>query len=443
MPQNFIVCDREQELLLPPSLRDWLPADHLVWFLLDAVEQINLDEIYGSYRADGWGRAAFDPGMMVTLLLYSYAIGERSSRAIERRCCEDVAFRVITANQIPDHVTIARFRVRHEQALAGLFDEVLKLCAHAGLASVGLLALDGTKVKANASLSATRTFGAICQEMLSEAAAADAADDEQLGTGRRADQLPNDLADRSSRRARLQRCQAELYAAHSERQQAHAEALTERERWEARAGRKLGGRKPQAPAESELEKSKLNLTDPDSRPMRDKVTPIQGYNAQVIANTQQVIIAAAVTQQANDSQQLEPMVKRAQGALHRAGVTEAVGTVVADGGYFSRQAVEQVQKGGVSLLVPPFSERQAHRRQTATPKSETARRMHAVLQQPEAKANYRRRQQMVEPIFAQTKSLRRSDRFLRRGLTACESEWQLIATTHNLLKLWRARRGGG
>ena len=119
MPQNFIVCDREQELLLPPSLRDWLPADHLVWFLLDAVEQINLAEIYGSYRADGWGRAAFDPGMMVTLLLYSYAIGERSSRAIERRCCEDVAFRVITANQIPDHVTIARFRVRHEQALAG------------------------------------------------------------------------------------------------------------------------------------------------------------------------------------------------------------------------------------------------------------------------------------------------------------------------------------
>lgn len=157
MPQNFLVCDREQGLLLPPSLRDWLEEDHLAWCVLDAVEQIDLSAIYAAYRADGWGRAAFEP-QMVALLLYAYAVGERSSQAIERRCREDVAFRVIAANHAPDHATIARFRARHEQALAGLFTDVLELCAKAGLVSVGLVALDGTKIGANASLTATKTY---------------------------------------------------------------------------------------------------------------------------------------------------------------------------------------------------------------------------------------------------------------------------------------------
>ncbi len=151
MAQNFIACDREQDLLLPPSLRDWLPDDHLAWFILDAVAAMDLRAFYASYRADGWGRAAHDPAMMLALVLYAYAIGERSSRRIERRLIEDVAFRVIAANQTPDHATIARFRVRHEQALSDLFGEVLALCAKGGLVSVGLIAVDGTKVHANAS----------------------------------------------------------------------------------------------------------------------------------------------------------------------------------------------------------------------------------------------------------------------------------------------------
>src|ERR671917_618095 len=150
MPQNFLACDREQELLLPPSLRGWLPEGHLAWFVIDAVAQLNLSAFYVAYRSDGHGRAAHDPAMMVALLLYGYALGERSSRRLERRCVEDVATRVICANQAPDHTTIARFRQRHETALAGLFGEVLALCAQAGLVRVGVIAVDGTKVAANA-----------------------------------------------------------------------------------------------------------------------------------------------------------------------------------------------------------------------------------------------------------------------------------------------------
>src|SRR3954449_6213781 len=189
MPANFIACDRDQELLLPPSLREWLPEGHLAWFVIDAVAQMDLDAFYAAYRADGHGRAAHDPAMMVALLLYVYAIGERSSRRVERRCLEDVATRVICANQTPDHTTIARFRQRHEAALAGLFGEVLALCAEAGLVEVGIVAVDGTKVHANASQHATRDYEQIAAEMLEEADAVDRAEDEQFGD-RRGDELP-------------------------------------------------------------------------------------------------------------------------------------------------------------------------------------------------------------------------------------------------------------
>src|SRR3954467_7316849 len=168
MAQNFLGCDREQELLLPPSLREWLPEGHLAWFVIDAVVQLDLSAFYGGYRANGHGRAAHDPAMMVALLLYCYAIGERSSRRIERRCVEDVAVRVICANQAPDHTTIARFRQRHERALAALFGEVLALCAEAGLVRVGLIAVDGTKLRANAASRATRDYAQIAREILTE-----------------------------------------------------------------------------------------------------------------------------------------------------------------------------------------------------------------------------------------------------------------------------------
>src|SRR6202011_6052165 len=169
MPQNFIECDREQAYLMPPSLRDWVAEDHLVWTILGAVEEMDLSAFYGAYRSDGHGRPAYEPAMMVALLLYAYARGNRSARGIERACVEDVAYRVIAANKAPDHSTIAEFRVRHEQALAELFGEVLSLCKTAGLVKVGVVAIDGTKVSANASMDANRTYHQIAKEIIEEA----------------------------------------------------------------------------------------------------------------------------------------------------------------------------------------------------------------------------------------------------------------------------------
>ena len=193
MGQNFLACGREQAFLLPPDVRDWLPEGHFAWFVLDAVARMDLSAFYAAYRRDGHGRAAFDPAMMVALLLYAYARGIRSSRAIERACEEDVAFRVIAAHQVPDHTTIARFRQRHQDALAELFGEILALCAQAGLVQVGVIAVDGTKVHANASERATRDFERIAREILAEAERVDGDEDERLGD-RRGDELPEQLA---------------------------------------------------------------------------------------------------------------------------------------------------------------------------------------------------------------------------------------------------------
>src|SRR5918996_1638634 len=209
MAQNFIACDREQELLLPPSLREWLPEDHLAWFVLDAVAELDLTAFYSSYREDGWGAAAHNPAMMVALLVYAYAVGERSSRAIEQRCREDVAFRVITANPIPDHATIARFRVRHKTALADLFGQVLGLCADAGLVSVGVIALDGSKIAAAASDRAIRSYDQIAAEIVEEAGRLDAAEDDIHGPCR-GDELPDHVARPEGRRAWLREAKQRL-----------------------------------------------------------------------------------------------------------------------------------------------------------------------------------------------------------------------------------------
>lgn len=174
MPQNFIGGDRGQVLLMPPSLQDWLPQSHLAWFVLAAVEEMDLAAFYAAYRGDGVGRPAHDPGVMVALLLYAYSRGQRSSRRIEQACVEDVACRVICVNEAPDHTTIARFRQRHQDAIAGLFSDVLRLCADAGLAGVGLVAVDGTKVHADASHHASRDYEQIAKEILAEADAIDA-----------------------------------------------------------------------------------------------------------------------------------------------------------------------------------------------------------------------------------------------------------------------------
>jgi len=439
--QNFLRCDREQELLLPPSLREWLPQDHLAWFVLDAVGEIDLSAFYGAYRQDGWGRAAFEPQVMVALLLYAYAIGERSSRGIERRCREDIAFRVITANQMPDHATIARFRARHEQALAETFVQVLALCAKAGLVSVGVVALDGSLLAGNASPQATRTYSSIRDEverMLAEAARADADEDQRFGDAR-GDELPGELADPRSRRERLRRCKEQLEREQAGEQAGYEANLAWRAAWEDEHGRLLAGRKPIPPDPAALAARKINATDPDTRLMkRAGGRSVQGYNAQVVASPEQVIIAAQLTQSHNDSDQLEPMVAAASHTLLAAGIEEPIGIVLADGGYWNSPAITNVREQGIDVLVPTENRRRDAPRKLSPRRGKEAERIEAVLSKPEGQALYRRRQQIVEPVFAQTKFIRRTDRFQRRGLAACQAEWQLIAATHNLLKLWRA-----
>jgi len=243
MSQNFLPCERDQQLLMPTDLREWLPEDHLAWFILDAVEELDLEPFFSAYRADGWGRAAHDPKMMVALILYAYASGERSARRIERRCAKDVAYRVITANQVPDHATIARFRARHAEALAGLFNEVLGLCARAGLVSVGTIALDGTRVVANAADSANRSYEAVAREILEQAAEVDAAEDDQFGEAR-GDELPPELADPRSRRERLREDKRRMDEEHAAKQAEMAAWERAAAEHTARTGLKRKGRQP-------------------------------------------------------------------------------------------------------------------------------------------------------------------------------------------------------
>jgi len=441
MTQNFLSCDREQELLLPPSLREWLPEGHLAWFVLETIEEIDLAAIYRAYRADGQGRPAHEPAMMTALWLYAYAVGERSTRAIERRCVEDVAFRVVAANRAPDHTTISRFRVRHEQALAGLFSDVLVLCAKAGLVSVETVAVDGTKLQANASLDANRSYESIradVERYLREAAEIDAAEDELYGD-RRGDELPAELADPATRRQALRRAKAELEAEHAARQAAH-DAVTRRHREHVeRTGKRLRGRPPAAPPQPEaLFASRRNLTDLDSRIVRDKGARIQGYNAQAVVAEGQIIIAADITKRAVDGGLLEPMISAAQAALSAAGLPDQFDVVLADSAYWNNDQIGRLHDQGITALIPPAARHRRTPRQRAGNQGPHADRINNVLATDAGDKLYRRRQHIIEPVFGHIKYLRTIDRLARRGLQACQAEWQLICATHNLLKLYRA-----
>ena len=451
MAQNFIACDRDQQYLMPPSLAEWLPEGHLAWFVLDAVAQMDLGAFYARYRDDGWGRAAYDPAMMVALVLYSYCLGERSARRIERRLHEDVAYRVIAANQAPDHATIARFRQEHEDALAGLFSECLRLCVAAGLGKVGVVAIDGTKMAVAAALAANRTNDAIEAEVrriMAEAKATDEAEDALYGEGVRGDELPPELADRTSRLARLKEAKRRLDEEDAARERAHAERLEERARIERARGKKLRGRKPTRPAPDPL--AKANTTDPESRILKTRQGYLQGYNAQAAVSTDQIILAAELTQQENDVGQLHPMIAATEKALHDAGASQAIGAVVADAGYMSDQNLADADAAGPELLIAAttaHTQRIAQKEKGAPrgriPKAATPRqRMARKLLTKRGQGLYRMRAQTVEPVFGQIKDPRGIRRFMRRGLGACQSEWRLISATHNLLKLFRHGHAG-
>lgn len=344
MAFNFRSADRDQQFLMPPSLSDWLPDEHLAFFVLDAVGELDLADFYARYRPDGRGGAAYEPAMMVALLIYAYCVGDRSSRRIERRLVEDVAYRVIAANETPDHATIARFRAGHEAALAGLFNQVLALCAAAGLVRVGLVAIDGTKIAADASrdqtMSEDRLAKAIAAEVariMAEAAAIDAAEDELYGEAR-GDELPPELADRSRRIARLREAKAALDAAAAERDES-AEAEATKRAADAAAGRKRRGRPPTKPAPDQKPLF-INATDPDSRLMPSRKGFLQGYNAQAVATAEQIIVAAEVITQTNDLGAFVPTMAAARANLDDAGVGEDIGVALADAGYYSADNAE-------------------------------------------------------------------------------------------------------
>lgn len=460
MAHNFIPCDREQTLLMPPDVREWLPDGHLAWFVIEAVERLDLEPFFADYREDGWGRPAHDPEMMVALLLYAYATGTPSSRAIERRCQEDVAFRLVCANNAPDHATIARFRQRHEEALAGLFTDVLGLCAKAGLVRSGTLALDSTKLHANASGQANMTYEQIARAILKEAAEVDAREDELYGS-RRGDELPEHLRDSRARREWLRNATQELKAERGARPPAtsRAERLHEgkrrlaeehalerkalagyeagrarRERELAAEGRKMSGRpRTKALTVPEVPAGRVNVTDPDSRPVRTPRGFIQGYNAQAAATEDQIIVLADVTIGSPDQGLLAPLAAEIRAELGGAGAPPPK-TLLADAGYWNARQITDLRSGTFDVLVPPDGEA---RRGPPPKRGPLAAVMRARLETEEGAALYRKRQQIIEPIFGQTKANRRLDRLLRRGLAACRTEWRLITATHNLLKLWR------
>jgi transposase len=457
VPQNFIACDREQELLLPPSLREWLPEDHFAWFVIDVVDGLDLTAFTAAYRSDGWGRAAHDPAMMVALIIYAYAIGERSSRRVERRCREDVAFRVITANRAPDHATIARFRVRHERALNELFGQVLGLCADAGLLRVGVLAVDGTKVSANASERATRDYEQIAREILEQAAEIDACEDEQFGEAR-SDELPPELSTREGRQRWLRDAQRRLDQRRAQqarpiprsrtkrlleaRRRLHEELDAERranadyEAYRARGvmkdGRRFGGPpKPYQPPEQP--QGKINLTDLDSRNVKTLRGWVQGYNAQAVCTEDQIVIAAEITPSSADFGQLEPMVDAATRELAAARVNDTPQVILADAGYWHTRQIERLNARGLAVLVPPDAKKRKGERPGWQGGLYTL--MRSLLATETGGELYARRNVMIEPVFGHTKFNRGIDRFQRRGRAAVRSEWRLITATHNLLKL--------
>ena len=449
MSYNFLPCDRNQAYLLPPSLVDWLPEDHLAWFVLDAVEQIDLAQFYKKYRVDGVGNAAFEPSMMAALLIYSYCTGERSSRRIEKHGQTDIAYKIITANQSPDHTTISRFRKDNQSHLKKLFLEILRLCAEAGLVKLGNVSLDGTKMKANASLSANRTFKHLEQEidtMLSEAADKDAEEDTVFGSDKRGDEMPEDLRDRNSRISRLKACRERLEQEKVKAQKAQQDKIDKRKAKEESTGKKLRGRKPKLAEEAGNKEAKANITDPDSRIMKTRRGFVQGLNGQAVTTEEQIIVAEDVTQEENDKQQLHPMLEQTEGNRQAVGIEEKTGVVLADAGYCSEENFTKRPAGDVELLVAvqkDYKQRKAMAEQ-APPEglipddlSPTELMERKLLTERGLKL-YKIRGRTVEPVFGQIKDVRGFDKFMRRGIDACRSEWSLICATHNLLKLWRS-----
>jgi transposase len=426
-----------------------LPEDHLAYFLSDLVDELNLQPILVTYGGVTRGTAPYHPQLLVKVLLYAYAVGIPASRQIAQKLEADVAFRVLAANQRPDFRTLSDFRKQHLSALAELFVQVLQLCQRAGLVKLGHIALDGTKLKANASKHKAMSYGrmvteaarltAEVQRLLAQAEAVDARDNAAYGPDRRGDELPAELARREQRLQTIRAAKAVL------EQEAQADAALTQVAHEARqAEGPRRGRPPQPPRSGPHPKAQRNFTDPESRimPASDtKGSVVQGYNCQAAVDARaQIIVAADVTDEANDKQQAQPMLTQ---VLAQTG--QVPRTVSMDAGYFSEANVTALTALGCTPLVPP--DRQLHSQVVlATPRGRppaglsVADRMRRTLRTRRGRGLYAQRKAIVEPVFGQIKQGRGYRQFLLRGMRQVRGEWALICTTHNVLKLWTALR---
>ena len=447
--------------MMPPSLHEWLPEDHLARFVADLVPSLELSEFYASYEEkDGRGQAAYHPVMMVRLLIYGYCIGVVSSRQIEKRTYEDVAFRYLSADEHPDHTTINEFRKRHLKALSGLFLQALQLCQAAGLVKMGHVALDGTKKQANASKHKAMSYGrmgeaeaklkAEIEDLLQGAEAADVAEDEKERQGF-SDKLPKELARRESRLKKIQEAKAALEAEareKAEQEKASVEArIAARQKQEEETGKKMGGHPPQVPDPEQAkpeDKAQRNFTDPDSRIMPDgahKGSFVQAYNAQIAVDAEaQIIVAAEVRQEANDKQQLAPMLEQVQ---QNTGVKPVASSE--DAGYWSPEQVADKRVAGIDLHVATGRDKHGIAEETApstdaTTEATALNQMKQKLQTEAGRAIYKMRKAIVEPVFGQIKECRNFRRFSLRGLKNVRAEWKLVCLTHNILKLFRSGR---
>lgn len=443
MGKKFREWAPDQTWLLPPSPRDWLDDGHLVYFLLDVVGEMDLSPFFERYKNSITGQPPFHPRMMVTLLLYSYCSGVFSSRKIQSRCHVDVAFRVIVGEDIPDFRTISDFRKDNLQHMESLFVQTLQVCAQAGLVKLGRVALDGAKVKANASRHKAMSYDRMKEEearlqqeiadLLAKAQAADAGDDEQFGD-RHGDELPDELARRHSRLEKIREAREALEAAAKQKAEDHV-AKMEAE------GRNHRTDPEQAVPE---EKAQRNFTDPESKIMK---TSNKGFdqcgNAQAIATETQVILAADVTDQANDVRQVEPMLDQMQSNIEGAKLDGEAQEFLADAGYFSEENVATVESAGMD----PFFATQRLKHHEKIPDAGKGRvpdhlspkqRMARKLRTKKGRETYRKRKWMIEPVFGQIKACRGFRQFLLRSLKKMQGEWTIVCLTHNLLKAFKA-----
>lgn len=445
---NFRQVDRETGFLLPPSVDEWLPERHLARFVVEVIERLDLSAMVKAYR--GAGSASYHPSVLLGLLVYGYATGVFSSRKIERATYDSVAFRFIAANDHPDHDTIAAFRRRFLEEIEGLFVQVLLLAREAGLLKLGTVALDGTKVQANASRHSALSYehankleAQLKAEVGQLVALAEAADAANVPDGM---SIPEELARREDRLRRIAAAKATIEAraqARFEREQAEHDAkLTARQEKAEKTGCKPGGRRPQPPTPGPTGKDQVNLTDPDSR-----IMPVAGggfeqaYNAQAtVAAGSLLVVANDVVQAANDKQQITPMLDRL-GRL--ADVLDKPGTVLADSGYFSEANVTACAEAGIAPLIAPGRERHhrcwKERFAAAPPAPEQPTPLAAMVHRlatPEGRQTYALRKQTPEPVFGIIKAVMGFRQFSLRGLDKAKGEWNLVTLAWNMKRMF-------